>query len=71
MSRRIIDKIQVSYIHFRPSKLFSSLLKISSKNYIFLKTFNPEFQGIEVWFPDQYCHPLEIKDRINLTLVIK
>ena len=39
--------------------------------YTFLKTFNSEFQGIEVWFKDQNSKSLEIADRINLTLVIK
>ena len=28
-------------------------------------------QAIEVWFTDQNSQPLEIEDRINLTLVIK
>ena len=56
---------------FVPNKPFGSLLKISSKNRIFLKTFNSEFQEIEVWFTDQNSQPLEIEDRINLTMVIK
>ena len=56
---------------FLPNKPFGSLLEISPANHIFLKTFNSEFQGIEVWFTDQNSQPLEIKDRINLTLVIK
>ena len=47
-----------------------SLLEISSKN-IFLKTFTSEFQAIEVWFTDQNSQPLEIEDRINLTVVIE
>ena len=38
---------------FLPNKPFGSLLKISPKNHIFLKTFNSEFQAIEVWFTDQ------------------
>ena len=38
---------------------------------IFLKTFNSVFQAIEVWFTDQNSQPLEIEDRINLTLVTK
>ena len=50
---------------------FGSLLEISPTNHIFLKTFNSEFQNIEVWFTDQNSQPLEIGDRINLTLVIK
>ena len=33
---------------FLPSKLFGSLLEISPKNHIFLKTFNSEFQEIRV-----------------------
>ena len=37
----------------------------------FLKTFNSEFQAIEVWFTDQISQPLETEERINLTLVIK
>ena len=56
---------------FLPNKPFGSLLEISPANHIFLKTFNSEFQGIEVWFTDQNNQPLEIKDRINLTFVIK
>ena len=38
---------------FVPNKPFGSLLEISSTNHIFLKTFNSEFQDIEVWFTDQ------------------
>ena len=56
---------------FVPNKPFGSLLEISPTNHIFLKTFNSEFQTIEVWFTDQNSQPLEIEDRINLTFVIK
>ena len=56
---------------FVSNKPFGSLLEISPANHIFLKTFNSEFQDIEVWFTDQSSQPLEIEDRINLTLVIK
>ena len=55
---------------FVPNKPFGSLLEISPKKHIFLKTFNSEFQAIEVWFTDQNSQPLEIEDRINLTSVI-
>ena len=37
---------------------------------MFLKTFNSEFLYIEVWFTDQNSKPLEIEDKINMTLVI-
>ena len=55
---------------FVPNKPFGQLLEISPTNFIFLKTFNSEFQAIEVWFTDQNSQPLEIEDRINLTLLI-
>ena len=56
---------------FVPNKPFGSLLEISPTNHIFLKTFNSEYDEIKVWFTDQNSQPLEIKDRINLTMVIK
>ena len=56
---------------FVPSKPFGSLLKISPTNDVFFKTFNSEFQTIEVWFTDQKSQSLEIEDRINLILAIK
>ena len=59
----------VSYT-FVPNKSFGHLLDISPKNFIFLKTFNSEFSYIEVWFTDQNSKPLEIKHKINITLVI-
>ena len=43
---------RVLYI-FVPDKPFGSLLEISPKNHIFLKTFSSEFQDIRVWFKDQ------------------
>ena len=56
---------------FVPNKPFGSLLEVSLANNIFLKTFNTEYDEIEVWFTDQNSKPLEIEDRINLTVVIK
>ena len=61
---------QVLYT-FVPNKSFGSLLDISPSNHIFLKTFNSEYDEIVVWFTDQNSKPLEIEDRINLTMVIK
>ena len=60
----------VSYI-FVQNKPFGKLLEISSRNSIILKTFSSDVQAIEVWFSDQNSQPLGIKDKINLTLVIK
>ena len=56
---------------FVPNKSFGSLLDISPSNHIFLKTLNSEYDEIIVWFTDQNSKPLEIENRINLTMVIK
>ena len=56
---------------FVPNKTFGSLLEISPTNHVFLKTFNSEFQEIKIWFTDQTSTPLEVEDRINVTLIIK
>ena len=62
------DRILYTFV---PNKPFSSLLDISSKKYIFLKRFYSEFQEINVWFTNQNSKPLEVEDKINLTLIIK
>ena len=56
---------------FVPNRTFGSLLEISPTNHIFLKTFNSEFQEIKIWLTDQTSTPLEIEDKINITLIIK
>ena len=56
---------------FVPSNSFGSLLEISPTNQVFLKTFNSEFQEFKVWFIDQTSKPLELEDKINVTLIIK
>ena len=56
---------------FVPSKPFGSLLETSPTNHIFLKTFNSEYSEIKVWLTNQNSKPLEVEDRINLTMVIK
>ena len=56
---------------FVPNKTFGSLLEISPTNQVFLKTFNSEFQEVKVWFTDQISKPLELEDKINITLIIK
>ena len=56
---------------FVPNKTFGSLSEISPTNHIFIKTFNCEFQEIKIWFTDQTSNPLEVEDRINVTLIVK
>ena len=53
------------------NKPFGSLLETSPTSHIFLKTFNTEIQEIKLLFADQTNKPLEIEDKINLTLIIK
>ena len=60
----IINKIQ------EPCTL-QFIRNFSNKSYFFKKIFNSEFQDTEVWFTDQHSQLIEIKDRLNLTLVIK
>ena len=55
---------------FVSNQLFGQLLDISPKKFIFLKTFDSEFSYIEVCYTDQNSNPLEIEDKINITLVI-
>ena len=56
---------------FVSNQSFGNLLEISPTDHIFLKTFNSKYNEIEVWFTDQNSEPLEIEDKINLTMVIK
>ena len=37
---------------------------------MFLKTYNTEFDEIIITFTDQKGRPLEIEDKVNLTLLI-
>ena len=63
--------MQKYYIRFVPIRPFGSLLEVSPTNHILLKTFSSEYDKIKVWFTDQNSQPLDIEDRIYLTLVIK
>ena len=56
---------------FIPNKTFGSLLEISPKNNVFFKKFASEFQEINIWFTDKTSKPLEVEDKINVTLIIK
>ena len=65
----IINGTQEFYT-FILNKSVAQLLADSHKNFVSLKMFNLEFSYIEVWFTDQNSKPLEIEDKINITLVI-
>ena len=55
---------------FVPNKQFGQLINIAPHSLIMLSSTNTEFSSIEVWFIDQNSEPFEIKDSVNLTLII-
>ena len=56
---------------FIPNKYFGQLLDISPKFFLFLKTFNPGFSYIKVWFTKvQSSKRIVIADKINITFII-
>ena len=52
------------------SKVLCLCVKCLSNNLVFLKTCNFEFDEIIIIFTDQNGRPLEIEDKVNLTLLI-
>ena len=55
---------------FIPNKQFGQLISISPHSLMMMNTVNTEFSSVEVWFTDQASKALEIKDNVNLTLII-
>ena len=61
------SKILFSFV---PNKKFGQLLNISPHVFTMMNTINTEFSSVEAWFTDQSSKALEIKDNVNLTLII-
>ena len=55
---------------FVPNKQFGQLITITPYSPTMLKTTHPEFSFIEICFTDENNRPLEIKDNVNITLII-
>ena len=55
---------------FVPNKQFGQLLNISPHVFTMMNTANTEFPSIEVRFTDQSSKALDIKDNVNLILII-
>ena len=55
---------------FLPNKQFGQLITISPHLLTMLKPTNAEFQSIHLWSTDQNNRPLEIEDKVNVTLII-
>ena len=54
---------------FTHNKSYAYLLKVEPSN-LFLKIYNTEFDGIITIFTNQNGRPLEMEDKVNLTLLI-
>ena len=46
------------------------MLNVEPSNLVFLKTYGTEFDEVIITFRDQKGRPLEIEDKVNLTLLI-
>ena len=57
-------------LNFEPTEQFGQLITIFSHLLTMLKITNTEFQSIQLWFTDQNNRPLEIKDGVNIVLII-
>ena len=63
------EKSEVLYT-FMLNKSYAYLLNVKPSNLVFLKTYNTEFDENIITFTDQNRRPLEIKEKVNLTLLI-
>ena len=61
------QKSKVLY-SFTPNKSYA--YNVEPNNLVFLKTYNTEFNEIIETFTDQNGRPLEIEDKVNLTMLI-
>lgn len=65
------NKIQKSYIHLLQLNRWVNYIDISPTKLMFLKTFNSEVSYIEVWFTDEILKPLEIENKLKISLSLK
>ena len=56
---------------FIPNKSYTYLLNIEPSNLVFLKNYNTWFDEIIITFTDQNGRPMEIRNKVNLILLIK
>ena len=68
VDNRYQQKFEVLHT-FTPNKSNAYLLNVEPSNLMFLKTYNTELDEIIIIFTDQNGRSLEIKDKINLTLL--
>ena len=63
------QKFKVLYT-FTRNKSDGYLLNVELSNLVFLKAYNTEFDETVITFTNQNSRPLEIEDKVNLTLLI-
>ena len=61
-------KSEVLYT-FMPNKSYAYLLNVEQSNLMFLKTYNTKFGEIIISFTYQNGRPLEIEEKVKLTLL--
>ena len=71
MSAISSNKIQKSYIHLLQLNPWVNYIDISLTKPMFLKTFNSEVSYIEIWFTDEILNPLEIENKLKISLNLK
>ena len=55
---------------FTSAKSYVYLLNVEPSDLVFSKTYNTEFDEIILTFTNQNGRPIEIEDKVNLTLLI-
>ena len=73
-NKRELQQIALNHSSDIDFKDFMNIYKKHTKeptNQVFLKTFNSGFQEVKEWFTDQTSKPLELENKINITLIIK
>ena len=65
----VIEQI-IGIKYFTSNKCCAYQLNFEPSNFVFLKTYSTEFDEIMITFMDQNGRPLEVEDKVNLTLLI-
>ena len=53
-----------------PNRFYACLINVKPSNFLFLKSYNTELDDIILSFIDKNGRPLEVKEKVNLTLLV-
>ena len=53
------------------NKFYGCLFNVEPSSFVFFKKYNTEFDEIIRTSTNQNCRPLEVEDKVNITLLIK